>query len=162
MEQCQHTQEQDQLCTITIEYGNSIRSIDIENILSGVRMICQYGLAERTGLKSRDFTNVTHIKSIEKGSIIITLFFDLIQVQVNPVVNIDINLLDIDMDIVDILLFYLSKQVIDDKLKFYIGNIKSSLQHIKCITLKNKRGRSVITTDDDGEINVLSSNSEQD
>lgn len=56
-------------CTMKIEYKDSLRSIDLEHLLTGTRMIIQHDLANRLNLKPRDFTDLTQITCIEKGSI---------------------------------------------------------------------------------------------
>lgn len=56
-------------CTMKIEYKDSLRSIDLEHLLTGTRMIIQHDLANRLNKKPRDFTDLTQITGIEKGSI---------------------------------------------------------------------------------------------
>lgn len=56
-------------CTMKIEYKDSLRSIDLEHLLTGTRMIIQHDLANRLNKKPRNFTDITQITGIEKGSI---------------------------------------------------------------------------------------------
>lgn len=154
MEHISNKKVQQPCCTVTIEYNNSIRSIDLENLLSGMRMICQYELANKTRLKSRDFTDVTHIQKIEKGSIILTMFFDFVHIHVNPLIDINIDLCNIDIDIVDIILLYLGKDKIPNKLKGYVQNIKSALTHITSLKLENSHNDSTVTIDNNGRVEI--------
>lgn len=150
---------QGSLC-LTINYDTSIRCIDLENILSGLRLILQHELAKRTKLSTRSFTDVAKIESIEKGSIIINFLFDLININVN-LLDINVNLISIDIDLIEIILMYLMpsmKKNDNGKLQVVIANIKTALKHFKSITLKEK-GKSVeLRVDENGEIEQINTN----
>lgn len=139
-------------CNIKINYEESIRSIDLENILTGFRMIYQHELATRTGKKTRDFTDLTKITSIEKGSISINLLFDWISLNIdlfssNFSINIDLSLL---------ILYYLNTQnnKVPEKLRPYINNIVSALQNVKSIEFHDDKLDAEIKSGNNGEIEI--------
>ena len=68
---------------IHIEYVKNIRSIDLENILTGFRLLQEEALVKKTDLSKRNFTDDIIIDKVEKGSIIIELI-------VNNGININI------------------------------------------------------------------------
>lgn len=151
--------QQESLC-LTINYDTSIRCIDLENTLSGFRMILQHDLAKRTKLSTRSFTDVAKIESIEQGSIIINFLFDLVNINAN-LLDVNINLISIDIDLINIVLRYLMPSMKKDdngKLQVAIANIKTALKHFKSITLRGN-GKSVeLRTDENGEIEQTNTN----
>ena len=84
-------------CKVTIEYEDSIRSIDLENLLSGIRMICQHEMSVKFGGTPRDYTDCTKIQSIENGSIEINMLFDLVHINID-LIEVNLNLLSVDID----------------------------------------------------------------
>ncbi len=147
---------QTSLC-LKINYDTSIRCIDLENIMSGFRLIFQYELANLTGMPTRSFTDVVKIESIEKGSITINFLFDLINLNTS-LVEINVNLLSVNIDLLDIFLLYLTTSKNKDKLQFPINSIKSSIKHVKSIILKGN-GKSVeLKADENGEIKQSNTN----
>lgn len=62
-----------------IEYVKNIRSIDLENILTGFRLLQEEALVKKTGWSKRKFTDSIIIDKVEKGSILldISLNFDI-------------------------------------------------------------------------------------
>ncbi len=146
--------------SLKINYDTSIRCIDLENILSGFRLIFQHELAKRTKLSTRSFTDVAKIESIEKGSIIINFFFDLVNININ-LLEVNVNLTSINIDLIDIVLLYLMpsmKKGDNGKLQVAIAGIKSALKHFKSITLKGN-GKSVeLKADGNGEIEQSNTN----
>lgn len=143
-------------CTIKIEYDESIRSIDLENLLSGIRMILQHELAERTNAKSRDFTDLTRITSIEKGSIDITLFFDWVHVNLDAI-QVNLDLLSVDFDVVDLLLLYFGRdriRQIPEKLKVHVRNFKSSIGHFKNVLVKSDKQSATIAANNNDELDI--------
>lgn len=71
--------------SLRITYADDIRSIDLENILSGIRLIGEHELSKQIGLHVRNFTDCFRIKSVEKGSIIVNMDID-VDVTINLVV----------------------------------------------------------------------------
>lgn len=59
--------------TLHLEYDKCIRSIDLENILSGFRLLHEEELERETGKAKRNFTDSIVIDKVEKGSILIDL-----------------------------------------------------------------------------------------
>lgn len=138
-----------QLCTVTIEYDDAIRCIDLENVLSGLRMMCQHELATRTGGKARDFTSLTKIQSIEKGSIVINLLLDIF----NCDLCININLGDLDIN--DVVILYLTKgKDVPKILKPYLNNFLSALRHLKSFKIQRNRRKTIIETDGSGRVKI--------
>lgn len=147
-------------CKITIDYDVSIRCIDLENILTGFRMLCQYELAEKTKMPPRTFTSVAKIQSIEKGSIDINLLIDLYQVfdsakDISDILlngNLDFrDYVEILYDLIDI---YLNGKEIADNYKTYLKSIISTLPHFKSITIQNARKMFKLWSDENGKISL--------
>ena len=59
--------------TLHIEPSSQIRSIDLENILKGIRLICENHLSTVEGCDKRNFTDNVLISGVDKGSIIIEM-----------------------------------------------------------------------------------------
>ncbi|MCQ2138225.1 MAG: hypothetical protein MJY60_05920 [Bacteroidales bacterium] len=70
--------------TLHIEPSSQIRSIDLENILKGIRFICENQLSSVEGADKRNYTDKVLISGVDKGSIII-------EMMINVNVNININ-----------------------------------------------------------------------
>lgn len=159
MEEVSNTQKQRTNLRITVDYDESIRCIDLENLLFGVRMICQHELAERTGVKVRDFTNTIKIEGIEKGSIVINLLMDIVQIHMDSTIDVNINLLQVDFDLVDVffLLLY-GKKTIPDKIRKYRESIMSAVSHFKSVTMENHSRRTTFRTDEYGQIQITDTN----
>ncbi|MBQ0050228.1 MAG: hypothetical protein KBT12_08375 [Bacteroidales bacterium] len=63
--------------SIRITYGEDIRSIDLEKILSGIRLIGEHELSRQKGKHVRNYTDCFRIKGVEKGSIIVNFNIDI-------------------------------------------------------------------------------------
>lgn len=136
-----------------IEYVKNIRSIDLENILTGFRLLQEEALAKKTGCSKRKFTDSIIIDKVEKGSILL---------------DISLNF-DITIDVVQLLLLgagvvkYITKKNNDNNSNNFIcdvvkefvlpkvitvtGNaiakIISAIKHDVVLTLKDNHGNEI-------------------
>ena len=139
-------------CKVTIEYEDSIRSIDLENLLSGIRMICQHEMSVKFGGTPRDYTDCTKIQSIENGSIEINMLFDLVHINID-LIEVNLNLLSVDIDFVDIILAYLvGRNVIPGKLKVAYNALKAAIKNFKCIRIQGSQHNAKVTVDKNGDV----------
>lgn len=153
-------------CKIKIDYDESIRSIDLENVLSGFRMFLEYELAEKTNSNPKAFTSVTKIHGIEKGSIDISFifdFWDLIDsaIDIYKFFDNDANTwYDYAKLIHDFINIYLegtrnianNKEVnFTEKKKSCIKKILNSLKNLRFITVETQRHVVTIEKDKDGK-----------
>lgn len=103
--------------TLHITYKDSIRSKDLENILSGIRLLCQRGMAKKTGLHLRKYTDCFRITTVENGSIIVNLTLN---------IGFDIDLLECIKSAIEI---YISSIPVEALIKTAINGIKAALNH---------------------------------
>lgn len=109
---------------IHITYRDDIRSIDLENILSGIRLIGEHELSKLTGQHVRNFTDSFRIKNVEKGSIIVNLNID---------INITVNLF---LYLTTAITLYSSCKNMSKLLKAAVRGIKSALKRGISIQIK--------------------------
>lgn len=143
-------QEQLTQCKIRIHYDEAIRCIDLENFLYSLRMIYQHLLAEKTSLKTKDFTNVMQIKGIEKGSIVIDMLCNLQNIDLTELGN---NLSQA-LDIVSILQLLDNSQNLPDKIHTFISRLKSSIQSFVKIDFEKTEEITTIKINKDGEMEI--------
>lgn len=124
--------------TLHISYGEDIRSIDLENILAGIRLIGEHEISKQTGKHVRNFTNSFRIKSIEKGSIVINL-----------TINVDIDLI---FGIASVLEIYSNRGEMVTIIKTAINGIKAALNHGNRIHIQKNSVQVDAPADFDGEI----------
>lgn len=155
-------QNQQQVLRLTIEYEGSVRSIDLENLLTGFRMLCQYELAERYGGQPRDYTSVTKIQSIEKGSIDIFVFInvamDMINVanDVSELANSDnFDLWDAAEMLYNLICSYKDIKQIADNKKFYVKSIISAVSNFKSLVLRSPSIKKKLEVNKSGGIRLM-------
>ncbi|MDO4972430.1 MAG: hypothetical protein Q4E41_10100 [Bacteroidales bacterium] len=148
-------------CKITIEYDGTIRCIDLEKLLSGIRLIYQHELAKRIGGKSRDYTESTQIQSIEKGSININLIFDITELNIdladaaqNPNAS---RAIPIALDIIQIIADCLTSEEVADNLRTAVGGIKAAIKHFNSMKIQSGTdAERIFKSDKSGNIRDIS------
>lgn len=145
-------------CSVKIEYGDSLRSIDLENILTGIRMIYQHELAKQFRMKPRDFTDLTRIKSIEAGCIDITYVFNWFLDNIEPGLSIASNAITLSTAIktwFDKRKTRRKNRSKDSKsTEIHINNIEPSLRHGITITIIENAQEVKISSSNNGEIQI--------
>ena len=141
-------------CSMKIEFNDSLRSIDLENILIGTRMIYQHELARQYGMKTRDFTNFTRITGVEKGSI--DVFYNIIT---DPaVIAAGVGLAASVVNLTAAVISLLSETIKSNNqekrpIEIHIHNYQTALRNIDCITFTEEGMRTKVWYDHNGVLN---------
>lgn len=159
-------QQENHLCSVKVDYVDSLRSIDLENILIGLRMIYQHELATQFKTKPRDYTNITRIKGIEKGSILITYIIDWVT-EHSDAINTGMSLTNNAIGLSTAIINHFKKKKekkVEDKtaqvktqsksLEVHINNLKGALRNNISITIVENGQNIKITCTESEDIKI--------